>query len=133
MSAQITVIGSVGRDPEIKLIAGKNGEFKVAEFSLADSQSELKNGEWQDGLTLWYKISATGRLADTVENSVHKGQRLVISGQFKVTEYQAKDGSTKTIYEIKASSISEALSAKNKTKSVVENSFDGQWETSWNS
>jgi len=132
MSAQITVVGSVGRDPEIKLIAGKNGEFKVAEFSLADSQSELKNGEWVDGLTLWYKISATSRLAEVVENSVHKGQRLIISGQFKVTEYQAKDGSTKITYEIKASSIAETLSAKSKVKTIVEESFDGQWSTSWN-
>jgi len=128
--ARIEITGVLGKDPEIKFIKGKNGDFAVTEFSVADSQSENKNGEWVDGVTVWYKVSVLGRKAEMIVDSISKGQRVKVSGAFKVTEYTAKDGSQKQGLEIKADDITLPISAsKPKPKAAQE---DTGWDSSWN-
>jgi len=129
--ATITVTGAVGKDPELKFIKGKNGDFAVANFSLADSQRFNKGGEWQDGLTIWYGVSVTGRQAEVVADAVTKGQKLEVTGDLVITEYDAKDGTRKIAYEIKATKITEPLKAQARQKAVVQD--EPNWgATSWN-
>jgi single-strand DNA-binding protein len=127
--ATITVTGAVGKDPELKFIKGKNGDFAVANFSLADSQRFNKGGEWQDGLTIWYNISTTGRQAEVVADAVSKGQKLEVTGELLITEYDAKDGTRKISYEIKATKITEPLKAQQRQKVVQD---EPSWGSSWN-
>ena len=128
--ATITVAGAVGKDPEIKFLKGKNGDFAVANFSLADSQRHNKGGEWIDGLTIWYGVSVTGRQAEVVADAVTKGQKLEVTGELAITEYDAKDGTRKIAYEIKATKITEPLKAQARQKAVVQD--EPSWgATSW--
>ena len=128
--ATITVTGAVGKDPELKFIKGKNGDFAEANFSLADSQRFNKGGEWQDGLTIWYGVSITGRQAEVVADAVTKGQKLEVTGDLVITEYDAKDGTRKIAYEIKATKITEPLKAQVRQKAVVQD--EPSWgATSW--
>lgn len=127
--ATITVTGAVGKDPELKFIKGKNGDFAVANFSLADSQRFNKGGEWQDGLTIWYNISTTGRQAEVVADAVSKGQKLEVTGELLITEYDAKDGTRKISYEIKATKITEPLKVQQRQKVVQD---EPSWGSSWN-
>jgi len=129
--ATITVTGAVGKDPELKFIKGKNGDFAVANFSLADSQRFNKGGEWQDGLTIWYGVSVTGRQAEVVADAVTKGQKLEVTGDLVITEYDAKDGTRKIAYEIKATKITEPLKAQQRQKAKVQD--ETSWGSSWNS
>jgi len=112
MATRIEVVGTLGKDPELKFVQGKNGQFAVAEFSIADSQRENKNGEWADGLTVWYKVSVLGKQAETVTDHLAKGTRVKVVGTFKVTEYTAKDGTVKQGFEIKADEITLPLQAQ---------------------
>ena len=128
--ATITVSGAVGKDPELRFVKGKNGDFAVANFSLADSQRFNKGGEWQDGLTIWYGVSVTGRQAEVVADAVTKGQKLEVTGDLVITEYDAKDGTRKIAYEIKATKITEPLKAQARQKAVVQD--EPSWgATSW--
>ena len=129
--ATITVTGAVGKDPELKFIKGKNCDFAVANFSLADSQRFNKGGEWQDGLTIWYNISTTGRQAEVVADAVTKGQKLEVTGELLITEYDAKDGTRKISYEIKATKITEPLKAQQRQKAAIQD--EPSWGSSWNS
>jgi single-strand DNA-binding protein len=112
MATRIEVVGALGKDPELKFVQGKNGEFAVAEFSIADSQRENKNGEWADGLTVWYKVSVLGKQAETVTDNLAKGTRVKVVGTLKVTEYTAKDGTVKQGFEIKADEVTLPLQAQ---------------------
>lgn len=105
--ARIEITGTLGKDPELKFVQGKNGEFAVAEFSIADSQSEYKNGEWIDGVTVWYRVSVLGRQAETVTDTLTKGTRVKVFGTFKVSEYTAKDGTLKQSFDIKVDKADE--------------------------
>lgn len=123
--ARIEIAGTLGKDPELKFVNGKNGQFAVAEFSIADSQREFKNGEWVDGATVWYKVSVLGKQAESVVDALSKGTRVEIVGTLKVTEYTAKDGTVKQGFEIKADKIT--LPLKSSKPKLSE-----EWSSSWN-
>jgi len=122
--ATITVRGIVGKDPELKFIKGRNGDFAVANFSLADSQAKNKNGEWVNGLTVWYNISVTGRQAEVVADAVTKGQQLKITGEMEIAEYIAKDGTTKIAHNITTTDISEPIKAQQRQKPKQEEEYN---------
>ena len=128
--ATVTVTGAVGKDPELKFIKGKNGDFAVANFSLADSQRHNKNGEWKDGTTIWYSVSVTGRQAEIVADAVTKGQKLEVTGELFIEFYEDKDGITKPAFNLKATKITEPLKAQQRQKVVQDEPSWGA--TSWN-
>ena len=99
--ARVEVTGNVGTDAEIKFIKGANGEFAVTSFSLAETPRERKGTEWVDGETVWYRISISGKDAESA-TQIKKGDKVTVIGKLKVSTYQAKDGTTKVGIEIKA-------------------------------
>jgi single-strand DNA-binding protein len=101
--ARVEVKGNVGTDAEIKFFKGANGDFAVTSFSLAETLSEKKGNEWVDGETVWYRISVSGKDAESA-TEIKKGDKVIVIGKLKVSTYQAKDGTTKVGIEIKAES-----------------------------
>lgn len=89
---KVTLIGNVGKDPEIKTFASGN---KVAQITLATSERyKDRNGEQKED-TEWHSVQAFGKLADVVERFVHKGMLLYMDGKIRTRSYEA-DG--RTIY-----------------------------------
>lgn len=95
---QITLIGNVGRDPEVKTLP--SGDL-VANFSLATSETwKDKSGEKQER-TEWHKIDAFGKLAEIVQSYVSKGSKLFVQGQLVYDEWADKDGNKRTAAKVK--------------------------------
>lgn len=89
---KVTLIGNVGKDPEIKTFASGN---KVAQITLATSERyKDRNGEQKED-TEWHSVQAFGKLADVVERYVRKGSLLYLDGKIRTRSYEA-DG--RTIY-----------------------------------
>jgi single-strand DNA-binding protein len=112
--AEVTVIGNGGNDAELKFIKGAKGEFAVANLSLAETPREYKNGEWVQGETIWWKVSATGELAESLADLPLKGVKLIVKGDLKQFEYTGRDGNVKQGFEIRAKTIAEVISGKRK-------------------
>lgn len=99
---KITLIGNLGRDPEIKYINETN---PVAKFSLATTESyKDKNGEWVDN-TEWHNIVAWRYLAEKAAKNLKKGMQVYVEGKVTYRNYDDKDGNKKYITEIVASNI----------------------------
>lgn len=80
-----TLIGTVGKDPEVKTL---DGGVKVAKFSLATNESyKDKNGQKVE-ITDWHNLSAWNKLADIIEQYVKKGSHLYIEGRIKNRTYE---------------------------------------------
>lgn len=95
---QITLIGNVGRDPEVKILPSGD---RVANFSLATSEKwNSKDGEKQER-TEWHKVDAFGKLAEIVESYVSKGSKLFVQGQLVYDEWTDKDGNKRTAAKVK--------------------------------
>ena len=99
--AQITVVGILGKDPEIKFFQ----DFSICNFPLAYTPREKKNNEWVDGETVWFKVGVGGKEAENTVERFAKGDRVVVVGKLKVSSYTDKDGNQKQGLEIRAESI----------------------------
>jgi single-strand DNA-binding protein len=91
------IIGYVGRDPEIRTT--NNGD-RCANLSIATSEHwKDKNGDRQEK-TEWHRIVVWGKLAEIVEDHVHKGMLLGVRGKIQTRKWIDKDSNEKYTTEI---------------------------------
>ncbi len=96
MSDRITVIGNVASTPERRELPGG---IPAISFRLASSERRLDNGQWVDAHTNWYWVSAYRKLAEHALDSLEKGQRVIVTGKFRVKQWESggKSGSSAEI------------------------------------
>lgn len=102
MINKVTLIGNLGKDPEIRHL---EGGVSVARFSLATNENYRdKNGEWQTQ-TEWHDIVAWRQLAEKAARDLHKGSLVYIEGKITHRKWQDKEGQDRYSTEIVANTI----------------------------
>jgi hypothetical protein len=87
MFSKITLLGNVGRTPELKTSkAGKD----YCSFSVA-----VNEGYGEKKTTTWYNVSVFGEAAPTASKILGKGSSVYIEGRPSSRSYMAKDGTPK--------------------------------------
>ena len=94
------LIGRVGTDPEVKETANS----KVAKFSLATTESWMKDGEKQER-TEWHSVEVWGKLAGVVESYVSKGKQLYVEGKIQTDSWEEEGGVKRSKTKIVANTI----------------------------
>lgn len=102
--AKITLIGNLGGDPETRYTP--QGTL-VVNFSLAVNNRRRDASGNQQESTNWYRISAFGRLAETMVNLnergyLTKGKQVYIDGNFEAREWTGQDGQQRTSLDVTA-------------------------------
>lgn len=107
MMNNITIVGRLTRDPEMKYITGSG--TPVAKFTLAVDR-DYKN---KDGTTTtdFIPVEIMGKPAEFVGNYVTKGRLVGIEGSMRVDRYE-KDGEQKTFTKVSARRVQALESAK---------------------
>lgn len=99
---RVILIGNLGRDPEIRSL---EGGVKVANFSLATTETyKGKNGEKVDS-TEWHNIVLWRGLAEVAESYLKKGNTVFIEGKIRTREWTDKDGNKRYTTEIVADNV----------------------------
>ena len=80
MYQQITLIGNLGRDPEMRYTPSG---VPVTNFNIAVSQSWTGNDGQRQEKTVWFRVSAWQRLAETCNQYLTKGQRVLVVGEME--------------------------------------------------
>ncbi|MEN8225104.1 MAG: single-stranded DNA-binding protein [Bacteroidota bacterium] len=94
---KVILVGNLGKDPEIRTL---ESGAKVANFTLATSES-YKNREGQKVTTTeWHNIVLWRGLADIAERFLKKGNQVYIEGKIKNRSWDDKDGNKRYITEI---------------------------------
>jgi len=94
---KVILVGNLGRDPEVRTL--ENGA-KVANFTLATSES-YKNREGQRVTTTeWHNVVLWRGLADIAERFLKKGNQVYIEGKIKTRSWEDKDGVKRYTTEI---------------------------------
>jgi single-strand DNA-binding protein len=94
---KVILVGNLGKDPEIRVT--ESGR-KVANFSLATTESyKDKNGERVDS-TEWHNVAFWGPIADVIEKYLKKGSQIYVEGKLRTRSYEDKDKVKKYITEI---------------------------------
>lgn len=89
---KVMLIGTLGRDPEIKILPGGT---KVANISLATDEGykDKQTGQKVEA-TEWHQVTVFGNLCDVIERYLKKGSRAYFEGKNKTEKYE-KDGITR--------------------------------------
>ncbi|MBC8098850.1 MAG: single-stranded DNA-binding protein [Armatimonadetes bacterium] len=99
---QITIVGNVGRDPELRYL--QNG-VAVCDFSVAVNKRFKTSGGEQRDETTWFRVTCWRQLAETVKQYVTKGKQVLIIGEIKATAYLDKAGQPASTLEITAETL----------------------------
>jgi single-strand DNA-binding protein len=86
---KVMLIGNVGSEPEIRTTAGGK---RVAKFSVATNRSYTDRSGQQQEKTEWHRCTAWDRIAEIIEQYVHKGDRIYIEGSIEYSQTEDESG-----------------------------------------
>jgi len=89
---KVMLIGNVGSDPEVRSTASG---ARVAKMSLATNRSFQDRTGQQQERTDWHRLTFFGKLADIVEQWVHKGDKIFVEGRVEYSQTQDDQGGTR--------------------------------------
>jgi len=105
---KITLIGNLGRDPEMNYTPSG---VAVTKFSLAVNRVTKSSTGEKEKETDWFNIVAWRQLAEICNNYLHKGDKVYIDGRLQQRKYTDKNGVERTAIDVIASDM-EMLSPK---------------------
>ena len=104
---QITVIGNLTGDPELKFI---QSGAAVVNFTVASTPRtfDRQSNEWKDGDTLFMRCSLWREAAENVAESLTKGMRVVVVGRLVSRSWEA-NGEMRTVMELQVDEVGPSL------------------------
>lgn len=100
---RITFVGNLTRDPEVRFI--ESGDA-VCRFAIASTPRYLDRAtnEWKDGDPFFLECTAWRALAENINESFKRGNRVIATGQLKQRTYE-KDDQKRTAIELTVEEI----------------------------
>jgi len=104
---QITVVGNLTGDPELRFI---QSGAAVVNFTVASTPRtfERQTNEWKDGETLFMRCSLWREAAENVAESLTKGMRVIVTGRLVARSYEA-NGEKRTVTELQVDEVGPSL------------------------
>jgi single-strand DNA-binding protein len=108
MYQKITIVGNLGRDPEMRYLP--NGT-PVTNFSVATNRRWTGSDGQQQEETAWFRISTFGRQAEVCNQYLSKGRQVLIEGRLRPDEsggprvWQGNDGQYRASFEVTAQTV----------------------------
>lgn len=99
---RVQLVGNLGMNPEI---VNFDSGSKIAKFTLATNHKTNIGKDNEKTITDWHNIVAWGKLAETAQKYLEKGQKLTIEGRLSYRQYEDKNKQTKYITEIVLDSL----------------------------
>jgi single-strand DNA-binding protein len=96
----VTLQGWLGTDVTLR----QAGETPVARFRVACTprRYQKKTDEWVDGATQWFSVNAWRALAEHCEQSLHRGDPVVVHGRLNAQVWSNSAGMEVTSYDVEA-------------------------------
>ena len=109
MYQKVILVGNLGRDPEMRY--SPSGQA-VTNFSIATSEKWTDAQSQQQERTLWWRISAWGRLAETCNKYLKKGKQVMVEGRMNADNktggprvFQRQDSTYGAAFEVTAITV----------------------------
>ncbi len=84
-------------------------DVSVATVRVAVTPRLRREGEWVDGETTWYSVTAWRTLADHLRDSVRKGDPVIVHGRLRTETWAPEDGPASTTLHVEASLVGHDL------------------------
>lgn len=120
-AALLTITGNVGKDVELKFAGEKS--IAIATFSMAHTPRIKKDGEFQDGETMWFKVVTFMSKAEAIADQLQKGDTVLVTGTLSQSTYKDREGKERVALEIKADEIAKVVKRFPQIKKTIEDSL----------
>ncbi|MBV1892576.1 MAG: single-stranded DNA-binding protein [Ilumatobacteraceae bacterium] len=101
----VTLVGNLTKDPELRYTTGGRG---VASFGLAVNRRYQVNGEWQEQVS-FFNVVAWADLGENAAASLHKGNRVIVTGRLEQRSYETREGEKRNVTEVIAAELGPSL------------------------
>lgn len=109
MYQKIVIVGNLGRDPEMRYTPSGQA---VTNFSVATNRQYTSSDGQKVKETVWFRISAWGRQAETCNQYLRRGSKVLVEGRLTSDPetggprmWSGQDGQMRASYEITAQSV----------------------------
>ena len=109
MYQKILIVGNLGRDPEMRYTPSGQA---VTNFSVATNRQYTASDGQQVKETVWFRVSAWGRQAETCNQYLKRGSRVLVEGRLTADPdsggpriWTKQDGSPGSSFEITAGTV----------------------------
>jgi len=104
---QITVVGNLTGDPELRFISSGAA---VANFTVASTPRtfDRQSNEWKDGETLFMRCSLWREAAENVAETLTKGTRVIVTGRLVSRSWET-NGEKRTVTEMQVDEVGPSL------------------------
>ncbi len=105
----IILVGNLGKDPEMRYTPSGQA---VTSFSVATSRQYTGQNGQKVKETIWFRVSAWGKQAETCNQYLRKGSKVLVEGRLTPDPstggprvFTRQDGTTGSSFEITASNV----------------------------
>lgn len=109
MYQTIIIVGNLGRDPEMRYTPSGQA---VTSFNVAVDDSYTGSDGQRIKRTAWFRVSAWGKQAETCNQYLQKGKKVLVEGRLQVDTntggprvFQRQDGTSGASFEINANTV----------------------------
>lgn len=103
MYQQITLIGNLGKDPEMRYTPSG---VPITDFSLAVSRSWNNQDGQRQEKTIWFRVTAWRKQAELVNQYLTKGSKVLVVGELEDPyAYIDKEGKPRASLQVTATNI----------------------------
>ena len=97
------IVGTLGRDPEIRYSSGGNAVVKIS-VATNESWKDRQTGEAQER-TQWHRIVIFGKLGEIASQYLKKGSQAYFEGRIQTSKWQDESGNDRYTTEIVANEM----------------------------
>jgi single-strand DNA-binding protein len=105
----IIIVGNLGRDPEMRYTPGGQA---VTNFSVATNRQYTSSDGSPVKETVWFRVSAWGKTAETCNQYLKKGSKVLVEGRMVPDAatggpriWNRQDGTPASSYEVTANTV----------------------------
>lgn len=105
----IIIVGNLGKDPEMRYTPSGQA---VTSFSVATSRKYTSSNGEQVNETIWFRVSAWGKQAETCNQYLKKGSKVLVEGRLNPDKntggpriWQKQDGTSGASFEVTAGTV----------------------------
>ena len=109
MYQKIIIVGNLGGDPEMRYTPSGQA---VTNFSVATNRQYTSSDGQRVKETVWFRVSAWGRQAETCNQFLRRGSKVLVEGRLTADPatggprtWTGSDGQMRASYEITAQSV----------------------------
>jgi len=105
----IIIVGNLGKDPEMRYTPSGQA---VTSFNVATSRQYTGSNGQKVKETIWFRVSAWGKQAETCNQYLRKGSKVLVEGRLVPDQtsggprvYTRQDGTTGASFEVSANTV----------------------------